>query len=253
VRTEPKLLIIGLDAADRHLVQQWSADGTLPTLGRLMEQSAWGDSKNPTGVVAGTVWPTFFTGVMPGRSGRFRGTTQFVSGTYQHADINRERYAFPTFWDVLAENGRRCLIVDAPSAFLTENSRVTQLVDWCSHAPWKDGVTVSRPGGLAELIRTKYGRDPIGKCDFATLGTVDDIARFRDGLIERIGMRTRLTMEYLRGPDLDVFLNVFSECHCAGHQLWHLHDPAHPQHDSAMVNALGGDPVKAVYAAMDAR
>src|SRR5262245_20700542 len=185
-----------------------------------MQSSAWGDSRNPTGMVSGTVWPTFYTGVMPGRTGRFRGTTQFVSGTYQHADIELEQYGHPTFWDVLGQMGRRSLIIDAPYAFLTENAHVTQLVDWCSHSPWKDGVTTSRPDDLAEQVRTKYGRDPIGKCDFATLNTIDDFVGFRDGLIRRIKMRTELTIDCLRDSDVDVFLQVFSECHCAGHQMW---------------------------------
>ena len=251
MKANPKLLIVGVDAADRQLIEQWALEGALPAFSRLMKQSVWGDSKNPTGMVSGTVWPTFYTGVMPGRTGRFRGTTQFRSGTYQHADIDLERYAHPTFWDVLGEAGRTCLVIDAPYAFLSNNPHVTQLVDWCSHSPWKDGVTISRPDGLAGEIRTEYGRDPIGKCDFVTLDVLDDVRRFRDALIERIGMRTELTKHQLRREDFDVFLHVFSECHCAGHQLWHLHDPSHPIHDRSMVELLGGDPLKAVYVAID--
>ena len=103
MKADTKLLIVGVDAADGHLIEQWALEGALPAFSRLMKQSVWGDSKNPTGMVSGTVWPTFYTGVMPGRTGRFRGTTQFSSGTYQHADIDPEGYAHPTSWDVLGD------------------------------------------------------------------------------------------------------------------------------------------------------
>jgi predicted AlkP superfamily phosphohydrolase/phosphomutase len=38
-----KLLLIGLDAADRELVEQWSDQGHLPNLARLKSTGVWGD------------------------------------------------------------------------------------------------------------------------------------------------------------------------------------------------------------------
>jgi hypothetical protein len=46
-------------------------------------------------------------------------------------------------------------------------------------------------------------------------------------------------------------MQVFTEAHCAGHQCWHLHDAAHPAHDAAIAASLG-DPLRQVYAAIDA-
>ncbi|MDJ0929341.1 MAG: alkaline phosphatase family protein [Gammaproteobacteria bacterium] len=249
--TSNRLLIIGLDAADRHLVQRWAADGNMPNMGRLFDTAAWGDSRNPTGMVSGTVWPTFYTGVMPGRTGRFRGTTQFVSGTYVHADVDYERHSYPEFWNLMSDQGRTCTVIDAPYAFLSSAPHVTQLVDWCSHSPWKDGVTESTPSELASDVRQRYGRDPVGKCDFAPLDDTADFRRFTNGLLRRIQTKTDMTLDMLADSDAEVFLNVFSECHCAGHQLWHLHDPAHPLHDPEMLRELGEDPLQTVYRAID--
>ena len=246
-----KLVIIGLDSADRKLVRAWTEDGSLPTFKKLMESSAWGDSRNATGMVAGTVWPTFYTGVMPGRTGRFRGTTQFLSGTYDHGNIDFERFSFAPFWDVLAENGKKCFVVDAPYSFLSSRPGVTQVLDWCTHSPWLDGTTSSNPSHLAAEIRDQYGRDPVGKCDFTVLDTPQDFAEFRDGLIKRIRQKTEMTLKTIATADADVFLNVYSECHCAGHQLWHTHDENHPGYDASLVEYLGGNAVKKVYQAID--
>ncbi|HSP99907.1 MAG TPA: hypothetical protein VL049_22010, partial [Candidatus Dormibacteraeota bacterium] len=52
-----------------------------------------------------------------------------------------------------------------------------------------------------------------------------------------------------RGLDWDLFFAVFSEPHCAGHNLWHFHDPSHPLHRP---DAELGASVREVYAAVDA-
>jgi len=48
----------------------------------------------------------------------------------------------------------------------------------------------------------------------------------------------------------DLFVSVFAEAHCAGHQLWHLHDETHPWHDRAQRQSLG-DPVVDLYRRVD--
>jgi predicted AlkP superfamily phosphohydrolase/phosphomutase len=39
-----------------------------------------------------------------------------------------------------------------------------------------------------------------------------------------------MTQAILGGHPWDFAIQVFSETHCAGHQLWHTHDPHHPAH-----------------------
>ncbi len=249
---QEKLILLGLDAADKDLVMRWARDGSLPNFQQLLTQSAWAQTANPTGMVAGTVWPTFYTGVLAGRTGRFRGTTQFVNGTYEHADIDFETHAFPTFWDALGAAGVPATVVDAPYAFLSSQQGVTQIVDWCSHSAWKDGTTQSSPRSLGGEIRARYGSDPVGKCDFAPLDTLEDYERFRDGLLKRIEQKLAYTLDRLSADEPGLLMNVLSECHCAGHQLWHLHDPQHPAHDAELARRLGGNPMKDIYLATDA-
>jgi predicted AlkP superfamily phosphohydrolase/phosphomutase len=45
-------------------------------------------------------------------------------------------------------------------------------------------------------------------------------------------------------------MQVFTETHCVGHQCWHLHDERHPAYD-AQIAAAAGDPIRAVYVAVD--
>ncbi len=250
MRNAKKVIIIGIDSGDKHLLDKWIDEGFLPTFKALKETSAWGVSINPRGLAAGTVWPTFYLGVLPGRTGRFRGTTQFMAGTYKHGSIEQSLVSYKHFWEILSNAGKKVAVVDAPYAFLSKDINGFQLVDWTSHSPWKDGVTVSNPPELADSVKREYGCDPVGKCDFAKLDNLEDFRRFRDGLVSRIAQKKRFMLDRIKQNDIDVFLSIFSECHCVGHQCWHIHDPAHPSHDAEALRVLG-DPMRDVYRAMD--
>ncbi len=69
-------------------------------------------------------------------------------------------------------------------------------------------------------------------------------------MIAGVDKKRDLTLHYLGQGDWDLFVQVFTEAHCAGHQCWHLHDPAHPSHDPD-VAAFTGDPLREVYMAVD--
>src|SRR4030095_12019179 len=65
----PKVLFIALDAASKDLIGQWSDEGLLPTFRHLRESARWGATHNAPGIYAGSVWPSIWTGVTPGRHG----------------------------------------------------------------------------------------------------------------------------------------------------------------------------------------
>ena len=59
-----------------------------------------------------------------------------------------------------------------------------------------------------------------------------------------------MTRSFLREGGWDLFMQVFSEAHCVGHQCWHLHDASHPAHAAAIATAVG-NPVQRVYQSVD--
>lgn len=65
------MLFIGLDSAEPQLLLEWSRAGALPTLRALLDSGAWGALKGPPGQGNGALWPSLFTGVNPGRHGRY--------------------------------------------------------------------------------------------------------------------------------------------------------------------------------------
>ncbi|NQV86172.1 MAG: alkaline phosphatase family protein, partial [Woeseiaceae bacterium] len=66
-----KLLLIGLDAADRELIERWADAGHLPNIARLRSSGIWGSLKTTADTVHVSAWPSIFSGVTPDKHGLY--------------------------------------------------------------------------------------------------------------------------------------------------------------------------------------
>jgi predicted AlkP superfamily phosphohydrolase/phosphomutase len=244
-----RLLVLGIDAANSALLKRGAADGSLPNIGRLMASGLTADTLGPDVFYLGSTWPSFYTGVSAAGHGIYW-LEQLKSGTYEvHALTESDFARRPALWEVLSEHGRRMLVLDVPLSRLSPTLRGRQVVEWRTH----DVVfgTQTTPASLKERILASYGEHPgPAPCD-SPGRSVAECRAMADALIRGAGMRATLTRELLAEEPWDFAIQVFNEAHCAGHQLWHFHDPAHPGYDSA-TTAATGDLVDEVYRAIDA-
>jgi len=153
------------------------------------------------------------------------------------------------FWNHLSAAGRRVAILDVPKTYPSDQIRGIQVVDWGTHDP--DLGFSTSPPSLAAEIEARFGAHPVRQCDEYMSAARSGFASLRDDLIRGVETKARLAGHYLDQGGWDLFLTVFAESHCVGHQCWHLRDPSHPRHDAAAARAVG-DPVRDVYAAIDA-
>ncbi len=171
-----------------------------------------------------------------------------MPGAYTHAPFPPSKIRGQAFWDQLAEQGLRVAVIDVPKTVPSTRPDVVQVVDWGTHDP-EHGFG-SCPPALPADLESRFGRHPIPSCDAPGRDTAQ-LAALRDGLLRGVALKTELSSHYLAQGGWDLFLTVFPESHCAGHQFWHVHDPAHPRHDAGSAAALG-DPIEDVYAEIDA-
>ncbi|MFB2935946.1 alkaline phosphatase family protein [Aerosakkonemataceae cyanobacterium BLCC-F154] len=244
-----KILFIGLDAADKDLITQWANEGLLPTFKSLFGKAAWGITNNPIGLYVGAIWPSFATAVDAAKHGCYC-YSQINPGTYITTNYSVFDLKGEMFWDTLSRAGRKVAIIDLPRTPPTENVNGIQVVDWLTHDPDIIDRLYTWPRSLAPEIEAKYGKDPIGYCNRLSRN-VEGYQHFRDDLISRSQTKELLSRDFLNQGEWDLFLTVFSESHCVGHQCWSLHDPTHPKSDRAIADAVG-DPIKDVYIALDA-
>jgi len=243
-----KILCLGLDAADHGLIRQWAEDGHLPTLHGLLDNGLIANTMAPPGFYVGATWPSFMTGRAPGGHG-FQSFKRFHSGTYEFSQVRPDEAIQGTpFWVRLSEAGKRVAIFDVPLSHVTTNVNGIQIVEWGFHDASYGFQTW--PENLKEDILKKFGRNPHAwRCNQSNR-TPKQFAAFRDTMVASVRKKAELTKSYLAQGGWDLFVQVFTESHCTGHQCWHLHDTKHPNFDPAIV-AAAGNPLLDVYKAMD--
>lgn len=244
--TDPpaKVLVLGIDAANPVLIRRWAAEGTLPHLAALMARGVVGETLGVEGFLVGSTWPTMYTGTTPARHG-YHYLVQLKPGTYEY-DHPRVRRA--PFWTSLSQAGKRVAVIDVPLSELDASINGIHIVDW-SGIEALDSFSASPPEVRDEVV-ARWGYPLTHACD-GFRRTESDFRSFIDALVHGVEMRAELTTHYLALGGWDLFMQVFTESHCAGHQVWHLHDPSHPAHDPAIARAIG-DPLHRLYVAIDA-
>jgi len=248
IPTPTRLLVLGIDAANPALLERWARDGTLPTLRALFGRGVVARTHGVDGFFVGSTWPTFATGLGPARHG-VHYLVQLRPGSYSYERIAARPASSETFWVTASRAGRRVAVLDVPLSRLTSDLNGIQTVEWGGHDHLYGFQTF--PSDLRDEITSKFGPHPLqGTCD-ATRRTDADYEQFVVRLVQGALLKGHLTRTLLRRGTWDLFVQVFTEAHCAGHQCWHIHDADHPSHDAA-VAAEVGDPLLRVYRAIDA-
>jgi predicted AlkP superfamily phosphohydrolase/phosphomutase len=243
-----RVLVLGIDAGSAPLLEAWAAEGALPNVRALMARGVVGHTESLEGFFVGSTWPSFYTGASPAEHGihslvQIRPGTYVLDRCYTGEFVKRE-----PFWNHLSRAGRRLAILDVPLTGLSRGLNGIQMVEWGSH----DANYGFRawPRGLAREVRRRFGHHPLtDSCDVDHRSPAQFVA-FTRRLVEGVRRKAALTRHYLGREDWDLFVQVFTEGHCAGHQCWHLHDSRAPGWDAATV-AETGDPIREVYVAID--
>jgi len=244
-----KLLILGIDAASPLLLKRWANDGTLPAIRGLMDRGASGSVRGVKGFFIGSTWPSFYTGLSPAGHGFYR-IEQLRSGTYDFFCPLESPLGVggSPFWRLASEAGRRVAVLDVPLSRLDPDLNGLQTVEWGAHDA-VFGFRASPPEVVRDVL-SSVGAYPLPvSCD-GVRRTATDFERFVTGLELAVTRKTEVTLDFLRREDWDLFVQVFTEAHCAGHQCWHIHDPAHHAHAPELLAAVG-DPLERVYRAID--
>ena len=244
-----RLLVLGIDAASPDLLDGWIADGTLPNLRMLAARGIVGRTRGVEGFHIGSTWPSLYTGTDPSHHG-VHYLVQLVPGTYQlRYSATGDFVRGEPFWRSLSNAGRRVAVLDVPLSRLDTELNGVHVVEWGGH----DSVYGFQcaPADLGRDLAARYGGHPLGgSCD-AVRRSADDYSAFLDRLELGVTKKVTWTKELLARGGWDLFMQVFTEAHCTGHQCWHLHDVRHPAYDPTIAAALG-DPLRRIYRSIDA-
>ncbi|MEN3975260.1 alkaline phosphatase family protein [Emcibacter sp. SYSU 3D8] len=244
-----KVLFIGLDAGSAALVRRFAAEGAMPTFSRLERDGALCRLESPLRTLPGAIWPEIMTGISCGRMAEFYHPGQLHTGESRIRPISEEetrteRY----FWTKASRAGRRVAAIDIPQGVLAPDLNGIQIAEWGVHdRNFRPG---SVPPELMGEMSALYGDHPIQGRACDTLASQQGHDVLLDGLLKGCRSKADMMVDLLDREHWDLFACAFGETHCAGHQLWHLLDKSHPEHDPDAPQHLR-DSMKLIYSAID--
>ncbi len=242
------VLAIGLDAVSHSLLHRWMDDGSLPNLRRLHDVGISSRIGGVEGFFVGSTWPSLYTGRSPAGHG-VHYQVQIKPRSYELEWVTRSAFVrSEPLWMVLDSSGRRVAALDVPLSRPGSLKNGVQIVEWGGHDAMF-GFHAS-PTTVGDELKQRFGLHPGGTSCDGRSGSLEDYRGFLAHLKEGVRKKTEWSLELLARGEWDLFMQVFTEAHCTGHQCWHIHDPRHPAHDPVLADALG-DPIQEVYQAID--
>jgi predicted AlkP superfamily phosphohydrolase/phosphomutase len=238
-------LLIGLDAMEWSLVQQWAEAGLLPTFQRLMEQGARVELSSTAAQLPDTVWAAIYSGMNPGHFAKYF-YVQYDPATGSLKMMDDDAAGATPFWRYLSDAGKRVCVLDVPK-FPVSRMDGVYLANWGAHAT--KTARASHPASLLSEIAQRFGPHPVGECD-AVDANPKALAKLRGRILDGVRVRGELFRFLMARENWDVFFAGFSETHCAGHHFWQFLDSTHANYDPADRNGLR-DTMQSVYQAID--
>lgn len=246
----PRVLAIGLDAAEPTLVRQLIEQGEMPALKCLLDRGSWKRVQSPAHIGSGAVWPTFITGTEAHEHGIY-GEWGWQPETMSLTRYNGLRLT--PFWKSLADEGATVGVLDVPFAPIVDLSTGFEVSEWGAHDTLEGRMQVN-PDSLSDFVsRTRphplqhKNIDAAGPDDYEQLAKVSSACL--DGAKLRGELATRLMLE--TKPELSIV--VFTEIHHASHYFWHTLAPDHPFYTDEKFRALSdtSTALKDIYREVD--
>lgn len=212
-----RLLVLALDMADGELIRHWSGQGRLPRFASLISSGTWIDLESTARVLHTSTWPTFATGVQPGKHGVYF-PYQPRPGCQLAQHVQADQYGTATFWHLADRQGCRCVIYDVPETFPEAGFRGKAVFDWGTWA-WY-GHPCAQPLTLLKEVKSRFGRYPLG-FEAKQLGArMPNVAVMEERLLRSVEYKCATAQWLLQREPWNLAVVGFCEGHPAGHYLW---------------------------------
>ncbi|NLG27439.1 MAG: phosphodiesterase [Chloroflexi bacterium] len=224
-RSQPKVLVIGLDCAGPQLVfDQWRDQ--LPNMHHLMERGIYGDLVSSTPAITVPAWSSMLTSRDPGSLG--------IYGFRNRADYSYSKLSIATgsavkekrVWDLLGEAGKQVIVQGVPQTYPV--SPVNGCLVSCFLTPSVQNQFTYPAELRQEIDRALDGRPyEFDVKDFRTEN--------KDWLLQQIyamnDIQFTVSRYLLDNKPWDFAMFVDMGVDRIHHGMWKYHDTTHPKHE----------------------
>jgi predicted AlkP superfamily phosphohydrolase/phosphomutase len=247
MKKDPKVIIIGLDAATWTLIRPWMAEGGMPNLAKLMKEGVSGAFRSILPPITPPAWTSFMTGKNPGKHGVFH-FIETAADSYAMNYANGGSRRSPTVWKILNAAGLSVGTMNIPFTYPPEALDGFQISGL--DTPSANSQFVYPASLKRELV------DHVGKInhDLRFLGNMSTDHRRAQVLaeMEKIDQQWAAVALYLlENHPQDVMMFVFMSIDTVQHYFWQYMDRSHFLYDPKAEPRFG-NAVRQVYERLDA-
>ena len=213
-----RVLMVALDACEPRLVEQWMNNGSLPNLQRLRGRGCYGRLASTADWLAGSPWPTFYTGTTPADHGLYH-FLQWRGDKMALIRPSPDWLPLRPFWRDLSKAGRRIIAIDLPMTFHPEPFNGVEISGWATHdqlAP-----PASHPSSMMDWLRREFGKSSLREEVFEPQ-QLKSLLQLRDELIQATQCTADIAEVLMSRETWDLFICGFGATHRGGHKLWDL-------------------------------
>ncbi len=224
-----KLLVFGLDGATFDLIRPWVAKGYLPNLGRLLKNGASGDLNSTLPPVTSPAWPSFMTGVNPGKHSVF----DFIrpdAGDFTL--VNATSIRAPTIWQIASEAGLRVGAMNVPVTYPPQPVNGFMITGMLSPT----GAEITYPPELLAPYAEKLGPYRVALRVQYKEGKEE---AFLTDALDLIEARGRYALHLMADQPWDLFMVHFIVLDNLQHAFWKFFDPSHPRYRPELAEKYG--------------
>jgi predicted AlkP superfamily phosphohydrolase/phosphomutase len=247
MKKDPRVVIVGLDAATWTLIRPWMAEGGMPNLAKLMKAGVSGTLQSILPPITPPAWTSFMTGKNPGKHGVFH-FIETAADSYAMNYANGGSRRSPTVWRILNDAGFSVGTMNIPFTYPPEALDGFQISGL--DTPSANSSFVHPPTLKRELV------DHLGKInhDLRFLGNMSTDHRRARVLaeMEKIDQQWAAAALYLlEHHPQDVMMFVFMSIDTVQHYFWQYMDRSHFLYDPNAEPRFG-NAVRQVYERLDA-
>jgi predicted AlkP superfamily phosphohydrolase/phosphomutase len=235
-----RVLVVGIDGGTFDLIRPWVEAGDLPSLARLMAEGLHTHLESTLPPVTSPAWPTFATGVNPGKHGVFD-FIRPIGGQFEL--VNATSIRSPTLWQILSQANRKVGVMNVPvtyppapvNGFVIAGMLSPVGGDFTYPADLLNQYAHSmKPYRIAPHVQYKEGNE----------------AEFAADLLDLVERRGEYALRLMADYPYDFLMFHFQATDVAQHALWKLVDPTHPRHDPQAA-ARSGPVLKQIHQRID--
>ncbi|MFQ5456203.1 MAG: alkaline phosphatase family protein [Nitrospirota bacterium] len=230
LKTQNRVVVIGLDGATFDLIKPWAAEGKLPNLARLLKEGTHGELRSTIPSMTFPAWNSFMTGKNPGKHGVLD-FTERKPNSYEVQFVNARMRRSQTIWRILSDRGYSVGVMAVPVTYPPESVNGFMISGFDApgmtsprgdNSMYPKELYAELKENVGEYVVTSNIRNDIlgGRRDIAIRKILDTL--------ERKGAHARYLLKKY-APDF--FMVLFGETDLVGHNFWHLHDSNSPYYN----------------------